>query len=189
MNREEALAIVEKHLTPKRYIHTIGVADTAIKLAEHYGADVKKAELAGIFHDYAKFREIDFMRQVVIDEKMPQDLLIHHPELLHAPVGAYLVEKEVGITDTEILSAIRNHTTGKAGMSLLDKIVYLADYIEPNRAFPKVEETRELAFVDLDLAILKSISNSITHLLEKEQLIYPETINFYNDLRSQKENN
>ena len=188
MNREEALAIVKEKLTPKRFIHSIGVADTAIELAKHYGADVAKAELAGILHDYAKFRDIDEMRQIVVDQPMPADLLSHHPELLHAPVGAYLVEKEVGITDKEVLSAIALHTSGKAGMTLLDKIIYLADYIEPNRSFPGVDEVRQLAFKDLDDAILKSISNSVKHLLQKEQMIYPETIHFYNDLMSKKEN-
>ena len=142
MNREEALALVREQITERRYIHTLGVVESAIELAGQYGADVKKAELAAIFHDYAKFRPKEEMEQIIISEKMAPDLLAYNTELWHAPVGAYLVEKEAGITDQEILDAIAYHTSGRVGMSLLDKIIYLADYIEPGRSFPGVAEVR-----------------------------------------------
>ncbi|HWO97941.1 MAG TPA: bis(5'-nucleosyl)-tetraphosphatase (symmetrical) YqeK [Bacillus sp. (in: firmicutes)] len=182
MNRERALALVKEQLTEHRYIHTIGVMETAIELAERYGADVEKAELAAIFHDYAKFRPKEEMKQIIIDQNMSQDLLVHNTELWHAPVGAYLVEKEAGVRDQEVLNAIRYHTSGRPDMTLLEKIVYVADYIEPGRIFPGAKEVRELAKQDLDKALLQSLSNTIMFLLKKNQAIYPDTIFTYNSL-------
>ncbi|UNL84267.1 bis(5'-nucleosyl)-tetraphosphatase (symmetrical) YqeK [Priestia koreensis] len=182
MNRDEALAIVKEQMTEHRYQHTIGVMETAIQLAKLYGVDEKKAETAAIFHDYAKFRSKDEMEQIIRTEKMPEDLLVHNAELWHAPVGAYLVEKEVGITDPDILSAIRYHTSGRADMTLLEKVIYLADYIEPGRHFPGVDEVRETAKVDLDQALVQSLRNTISFLLKKNQMVYPDTIYTYNSL-------
>jgi predicted HD superfamily hydrolase involved in NAD metabolism len=182
MEREVALQTVKEQLTDHRFQHTIGVMDTAIVLAERYGADVKKAELAAIFHDYAKFRPKDEMKQIIIDQGMEPQLLAFNSELWHAPVGAYLVEKEVGIKDEEILDAIRYHTSGRMGMSLLDKIIYLADYIEPGRHFPGVDEVRDLAKANLNLALIQAIKNSIQFLMRKNQPVYPDTIYTYNDL-------
>ncbi|MED4530792.1 bis(5'-nucleosyl)-tetraphosphatase (symmetrical) YqeK [Metabacillus fastidiosus] len=180
MDREKALSIVKEQLTERRYIHTIGVMETAVALAKRYGEDEKKAEIAAVFHDYAKFRPKEEMKQIIVEQKMPSNLLIHNDELWHAPVGAYLVEKEVGITDESILMAIRYHTSGRMDMSQLEKIIYIADYIEPNRNFPGVEEVRELAFRQLDETLIKILQNTITFLVKKNQAIYPETIDTYN---------
>lgn len=167
MNREQALEIVKEQLTDHRYQHTIGVMNSAIELAERFGADVKKAEMSAIFHDYAKFHPKEEMEACITAEDMPSDLLKYNSELWHAPVGAYLVETKVGITDREILEAIRYHTSGRANMSLLEKVVYLADYIEPGRHFPGVEEVRELAQRDLDEALIQAVKNSILFLMKK----------------------
>ncbi|WP_243290627.1 bis(5'-nucleosyl)-tetraphosphatase (symmetrical) YqeK [Bacillus sp. FJAT-47783] len=182
MNREKALQIVESQLTEHRYVHTVGVMESAIFLAEQYGGDLKKAELAAIFHDYAKFRPKDEMKRIIIEQNMQKDLLDHHAELWHAPVGAYLVQTEVGIQDEEVLNAIKYHTSGRKRMTLLEKIVYLADYIEPGRHFPGVEEVRELAQKDLDQALVKAMQNTIQFLMKKNQPIYPDTFHAYNDL-------
>lgn len=189
MERNEALKIVKKQLTERRYEHTLGVMNTALSLAEQYGADGKKAELAAIFHDYAKYRPLDEMKKIILQENMPVELLDHSPELWHAPVGAYLVKKEAGIDDEEILNAIRYHTTGRAGMTLLEKIIFLADYIEPGRKFPGVEEVRSLAIEDLDLAIIKALQNTVSFLLAKNQPVYPDTIYTYNDLVMKRRTN
>lgn len=182
MNREKALRLVKEQLTERRYIHTIGVMETAIELAERFGVDVEKAELAAIFHDYAKFRDKGEMRRIIIDQKMPQDLLQFHDELWHAPVGAYLVEKEAGISDSEVLEAIRCHTSGKINMSTLDKVLYVADYIEPGRDFPGVEQVRDSAKSSLDIATIQAMKNTITYLLKRNQPIYPDTFHAYNDM-------
>jgi predicted HD superfamily hydrolase involved in NAD metabolism len=182
MNREKALALVKEQITERRYIHTLGVVESAIELAERYGADVKKAELAAIFHDYAKFRPKEEMEQIIIAENMDPELLEYNMELWHAPVGAYLVKKEAGITDTEILDAIAHHTSGRVGMSLLDKVVYLADYIEPGRSFPGVDEVRQTAKQNLDHAVIQALRNTVVFLMKRNQAIYPDTFKTYNDL-------
>ncbi|CAH0347080.1 bis(5'-nucleosyl)-tetraphosphatase (symmetrical) YqeK [Bacillus sp. CECT 9360] len=183
MNREEALRLVKEQITEQRYQHTLGVMETSIILAERYGGDPKKAEMAAIFHDYAKFRPKDEMKEIILAQKMAADLLIYNSELWHAPVGAYLVEKEAGITDLEILDAIRYHTSGRVKMTLLDKIVFLADYIEPGRAFLGVDEVRETAKEDLDLAVIETLRNTIFFLMKRNQAVYPDTFHTYNDLR------
>lgn len=182
MNREKALRLVREQLTERRYIHTVGVMEAAIELAERYDVDTQKAELAAIFHDYAKFRDKEEMRRIIIDQKMPHDLLQFHDELWHAPVGAYLVEKEAGITDGEVLEAIRCHTSGKINMTTLDKVLYVADYIEPGRDFPGVEQVRESAKSSLDIAVIQAMKNTITYLLKRNQPIYPDTFQAYNDM-------
>ncbi|MBY0123863.1 bis(5'-nucleosyl)-tetraphosphatase (symmetrical) YqeK [Bacillus sp. S/N-304-OC-R1] len=182
MDRDVALKIVKEQLTDHRYQHTIGVMDTAISLAEKYGADSKKAEMAAIFHDYAKFRPKEEMKKIIVEQGMPSELLLYNSELWHAPVGAFLVQKEVGIEDVEILDAIRFHTSGRINMTLLEKVIYLADYIEPGRHFPGVDEVREMAQKSLNKALIKSIQNTILFLMKKGQPVFPDTFNTYNDL-------
>lgn len=187
MKREEALSLVRDQITEHRYTHTLGVVDTAITLAEKYGADVQKAELAAIFHDYAKFRPKEEMAAIIKQQKMDPQLLSFHSELWHAPVGAYLVQKEAGVTDEAVLNAIRYHTSGRIGMTLLEKVVYVADYIEPGHRFPGVEEVRELAQQDLDAALIQALKNTIQFLMKKNQPVYPDTFHTYNDLTMKKE--
>jgi predicted HD superfamily hydrolase involved in NAD metabolism len=180
MERAKALEIVKEQLTDHRYQHTLGVVETALKLAKKYGANEKQAELAAIFHDYAKFRPKEEMKQIIIQERMPEELLFYNSELWHAPVGAYLVENEVGINDHEVLEAIRYHTSGRPQMSLLEKIIYVADYIEPGRQFPGVDEVRQVANENLNEALLLSIQNSIIFLVKKKRAVFPLTLETYN---------
>jgi predicted HD superfamily hydrolase involved in NAD metabolism len=187
MEREQALKMVKIQLTEHRYQHTLGVMETAISLARKYGVDEKKAELAAIFHDYAKFRPKEEMKEIIVSEGMPKDLLEYNSELWHAPVGAFLAEAEAEITDKEVLDAIRFHTSGRRGMTKLEKVIYLADYIEPGRHFPGVEEVRNLAEINLDDALIKAVQNTIMFLMKKNQAIYPETFHTYNDLIINKE--
>lgn len=187
MDKVKALNIVKEQLTEKRYIHTVGVLHTAVKLAKIYDADEHRVQLAAIFHDYAKFRPIAEMRKIVQDEQMDDRLLTYGNELLHAPVGAYLVKKEVGIDDEEVLNGIRYHTTGRLNMTILEKIVFISDYIEPNRQFPGVEEVRDIALQDLNKALIISISNTIQFLMKKRQPVFPDTLAVYNSLIMKEE--
>lgn len=186
MKIEQALKIVKAQLTEHRYQHTIGVMDTAVELAERFGANVEKARLAAIFHDYAKFWPKDEMKSIILDQNLGDDLIHYGTELWHAPVGAFLVQKEAYINDEEILQAIRSHTTGRKGMTVLEKVIFLADYIEPGRHFPGVEEVRELAKENLDDAVKQSIINTITFLMRRNQFVYPGTIHTYNDIVHQQ---
>lgn len=184
MNQDDMLAIVRKQLTHQRYVHTLGVLQSAIELAEAYGVDTKQAETAAIFHDYAKFRDLDEMKSIIENEvSIPNDLLHNHHELWHAFVGAYLVEKEVGIKDEAVLDAIRYHTTGRAEMTVLDKVVFLADYIEPGRRFRGVDEVRLLAQTSLNQAVCVALQNTIQFLQSKNVPVYHLTLEAYNDIK------
>ncbi|HSU79957.1 MAG TPA: bis(5'-nucleosyl)-tetraphosphatase (symmetrical) YqeK [Candidatus Angelobacter sp.] len=172
---------VEGLLPEKRFQHTLRVAETAKRLAVTYGSDPEKAEIAALLHDLAKYFDLEKMKDsVTAHSEIPKDLLHFHPELWHAPVGAAYARENLEVLDQDILNAITYHTTGRAEMSLLEKIIFLADYIEPGRHFPGVEEVRELAKTDLDKAIAKALKNTIDFLLSRSQLIYPETIHAYN---------
>lgn len=183
MNRDELLGKVKEQMTDHRFTHTLGVASTAVALAERYGADKQKAELAGILHDFCKYWDKDRMKELIEQsELIPRDLLSYDKELWHAPVGALVVERDLHIEDAEVLNAIRFHTSGRPGMSLLERILWLADYIEPGRHFPGVEEIRELANQDLNRALVRALGNTITFLVKQQKRIYPLTIQTYNDL-------
>lgn len=181
MEVKEAIALVKPQLTKARFDHTLRVAEVAVKLARVYGEREDKAELAAIFHDYAKYCPLDEMKQTIISNGLPIDLLEYDSELWHGPVGALLVE-QVGITDIDIGNAIRYHTTGRANMSKLELIVFLADYIEPARDFPGLQDVRDMANKDLISAALLVSRNTIEYLLKKGAGIYPDAIHAYNDL-------
>ncbi|GAE33336.1 bis(5'-nucleosyl)-tetraphosphatase (symmetrical) YqeK [Halalkalibacter akibai] len=186
MNLEQALEKVRPHLTDHRYQHTLGVIKAAEELAERFDADKDKAIIASVFHDYAKFRDKEEMKRLVREKLNDKSILDYGDELLHAPCGAYYVENEVGIKDQEILDAIRYHTTGKPHMTVLEKVVFLADYIEPGRHFKGIETVREIAEHDLDKAIIEALKNTMNFLMKQNQLVFPETIATYNQLINDK---
>ncbi|MYL33400.1 HD domain-containing protein [Pontibacillus yanchengensis] len=188
MERDEALAVVKPKLKQERYDHTVRVMETSIQLAQTYGVDEKKAEIAAIFHDYAKYRPIEEMRRWIQTTYLPKDLLHYHHELWHGPVGAKLVEREVGIHDREILESIHYHTTGRSHMTPLDKVIFLADYIEPGRKFPGLSDVRAAAWMDLNHGCWMAAKNTIQFLMSKNQPIYPETFNAYNALTKANKN-
>ncbi|WP_400164130.1 bis(5'-nucleosyl)-tetraphosphatase (symmetrical) YqeK [Brevibacillus sp. TJ4] len=185
-DRNALLAQVRAQMNEKRYQHTLGVAETARLLALQYGADPKKAEMAGYLHDYCKCWPIEKMREVLLRHDLPPELLAGEKELWHAFAGAIVIQTELGVTDIEILQAVRYHTTGRVGMSLLEKVVCVADYIEPNRNYPGVDTIRELAKEDLDTALAVALGGTIQFLIEKKQSVYPLTLLAYNDLVSRK---
>lgn len=183
MIREELLNQVKEQMTAHRFIHTMGVASTAVILAARFGADPEKAELAGLLHDYCKFWDKSKMQEIMErEEAIPSLLLQYDKELWHAPVGAVVAKQELGVEDQDVLNAIGYHTSGRPGMSKLEKILWLADYIEPGRQFPGVDEVRELAEHHLDAALVKALSNTITFLMKQKKRIYPLTFETYNDL-------
>ena len=186
MNQEQALKKVKPHLTEHRYTHTLGVIQAAEDLAIRYGADPEKAMLAAVFHDYAKFRDKEEMKRLVREKLKDKSFLDYGDELLHAPCGAYYVEHEVGIKDEDVLNAIRYHTTGRPNMTVLEKVVFLADYIEPGRRLKGIDEVRKLAKKDLDQAVIEALKNTTGFLMKRNQLIYPETIATYNQLVEEK---
>lgn len=180
MDLEFLLQATKKQLKPERWEHTLRVVETAKELALQEGADLNSAEIASVLHDYCKFWSKEQMEEWMNKYQLPQDLLDYHKEIWHAPVGALVARVEFGIEDPDILQAIASHTVGRPGMSLLEKIVFLADYIEPGRKFPGVEEVRQYAKLDINLAVLKAMNNTITFLLSQNQKVYPLALEAYN---------
>jgi len=171
MDIEKIKNVLETSLGEKRYKHTIQTTDIAIKLAETYECDIKKAETAGLLHDCA--RGLDAEEQLKMLEGTDFFTAISEvPKILHGPCGAILAEKEFGIEDRDILNAIANHTCGRPDMSLLEKIVFIADAIEPGREFPGVEKLRKLAYRDLNMAVLMSLEGTRQKIEEDDGIWY-----------------
>ena len=179
-----------KTISSKRYTHSINVSKTAKKLAEFYGYDAFKAEIAGLVHDCARDLEKPLQLKYLKEEGIEADeLTLSIGELLHGPAAVHICRKVFAIEDEEILSAVRHHTTGKENMSLLEKIIYLSDFIEPARSFPGVEELRGLAFRNLDKALLLAFNSSILYILSKNGFVHIDTILARNHLLKEAEEN
>ncbi len=166
-----------KTLDSKRFEHTQGVAYTSAALAMRYGEDIQRAELAGLLHDCAKCLDNDKKIQICKKHNIEiSEAEQRNPFLLHAKVGGFLAKSKYKVDDEEIIDAILYHTTGRPGMSLLEKIVYIADYIEPGRDHaPNLNEIRRLCFQDLDEALLKILEDILVHLKESKKEIDPMT--------------
>lgn len=182
MKIDDVIPFVEKQLTTKRFKHSLRVVDQALELAYKFDGDLENVGLAAILHDYAKDLPVDKLRQLMMDSTLPKDLLTFHHELWHGPVASLLIQREFGITDVDIQHAIRYHTTGRSQMSQLELIIYVADYIEPGRSFPGVEEVRQMAQVDLVHAAWLATRNTMQFLMQRKAQIYSDTNEAYNDL-------
>lgn len=194
MDREQLMDAVRRQMPERRWQHTVGVMRTSVELAERFGADPAKAELAAILHDLAKYWPVEKQVQVVREAPMPPEfaadqLLAYDPALLHAPVAAHVAETAYGVDDPEVLDAIRYHTTGRERMTLLDKIICLADYIEPGRDFPGVGDMRRLARSDLDAALIAGFDSTISFLLQKGKKLFPLTVAARNGLLDERGRN
>lgn len=181
-SREALIESVSAQMPDKRWQHTLGVMETSVKLARHYGADPVQAETAAILHDVAKYWPVDRMKEIIEQNGLSAELLQYDKQLWHAEVGAFVAQQEYGITDPEILGAIRYHTSGREGMTLLEKVVCLADYIEPGRDFPGVDEIRRLSKVSLEEALVAGFDSTISLLLQKRRIVFPLTMLARNDL-------
>lgn len=181
MDIKEIETDLSNKLSKKRFIHTLGVVNSAMYLAKKYGANIEDAHLAALLHDCAKEIPLLEMRDLVANLPCDQDML-HSGALLHGLAGMVLANTQYGVTNPDILEAIRVHTTGKENMSKLDKIIFLADYIEPNRKFPGVNDIRLAAEQSLDAGVLCGFDMTIRHLIDSRDSIYPLTILSRNDL-------
>lgn len=172
---------LEKELKPERFDHTLGVAYTASSMAIVHGADIQKALIAGLLHDCAK--SMSHEEQIKVCEKNKIDITPierSNHSLLHAKVGVYLARTKYDIYDTEILDAIRWHTTGREDMALLEKIVYIADFIEPNRKpLEGMDEIRLEAFRDIDRCLAHILHDSVVYLKTIGKEIDDTTMNAY----------
>ena len=180
MSREALLAKMETVMPEKRLRHCLGVEKAARELAERFGLDVEKAGLAGLLHDYAKKVSDEDFLSLIDKYKLDPDLKNWGNNVWHGMVGIYKIQEDLGIEDAEILRAIEIHTVGSGTMSELDKVVYVADYIEHNRDFPGVDKARELAQRSLNQAVAYETARTVEHLAHKGRPIYPQTLETYN---------
>ncbi|GIP25063.1 HD domain-containing protein [Paenibacillus sp. J23TS9] len=187
--REELIKLVSEQMPAMRWQHTQGVMESAVKLAGLYGADPVKAERAAILHDVAKYWPVKQMELVIRENDLSKDLLFYDKSLWHAEVGAFVAKRDYGVEDPEVLDAIKYHTSGRIGMTLMDKVVCLADYIEPGRDFPGVNNIRELAHHSLEEGLIAGFDSTISLLVSRRQIIYPLTVFARNDLIKQLEAN
>ena len=172
---------MEKTQDEKRYEHTLGVAFTATSLAMRYGASIENAELAGLLHDCAKC--LEDVKKIAMCEKHNisiTEVERRNPFLLHAKAGSFLAMNKYKVHDSDVINAILNHTTGRPGMSLLEKIIFVADYIEPGRKkAPNLAEIRQMAFINLDGAVLKILNDTLDYLKNTPGEIDPMTQKTY----------
>lgn len=175
MNTDYINNYIKAHLSEKRKVHTYGVLDTALKLSSIYGCDSSKVEVAALCHDLFRGIPKDELNKYVKDYGL-SNIFIDNPNLAHGKIAAIAIQDEFDIHDKDIINAVSYHTTGRAGMSLLEKIIYIADAIEPNRDYPEVETLRKLAFRNLDEAVLYSLEHTIDYVKSQGNFLDQDTL-------------
>lgn len=180
---EEFRAVIRNMLRDDRYVHSLGVADSAAMLARLYGEDEKRAYCAGLLHDVTKHIEPSMHEKLVLlaGESMTDEEK-SNPSVWHAMSGAAYLKEGLNVKDGEIISAVRYHTTGKKGMTLLEKIVYIADFISADRDYPDVDVMRTLAPQSLEKAALYALRYCIGNLIKTGKIIHTDSVDFYNEL-------
>lgn len=179
-------AALAARLNGERLQHTYGVVKTALDLARRYGADPDRARAAALMHDYAKAMPVADQMAVAQRRGLIFDpLMAGSGALLHAHVGAALLEEEGLVTDPAVLDAVRWHTTGRPGMGVLEKILWIADLVEPGRSFPGVDRIRELTWQDLDLGLMAGLDHTIGYVLATGRPLLTITVETRNWLLGQ----
>ena len=183
MNFEDYKKLIKEKMSKKRFIHSVNVAKAAEQLAVKYGGDVEKAKIAGILHDITKESPYDEQLKIMeINGIILDDVQQFSPKTWHAISGSVYVRRVLRIEDEDIINAIRYHTSGRAGMSLLEKIIFTADFIGEERDYKGVDVMRDKAKGSLEEAMLYGVSFSITDLTERQCAIDRNTFGLYNEL-------
>lgn len=185
---EKITDFIRTKLNTQRFQHSLNVAESARQLAEKYGADPAKAYTAGLLHDVMKNASADEQLGVLSEagvELLPTEQ--YNKKLWHSISGAVYVKFVMGFDDRDIINAVRYHTTGRAGMSLLEKVVYLADYISAERDYKGVDEMRKLCETSMDDAIAYALEFGIPDLVKRGQVIHPNSIDLYNEVIIRKQ--
>lgn len=181
MNLTDYKAIIKPLLSEKRYQHSVNVAKEAVRLAKRYGADPEKAEVAGILHDIMKDTPPDEQLKMMMRfDIILTDVEHNAQKLWHAMCGAAYIEQELHIHDREILDAVRYHTTGRANMAPLEKVIFIADFISAERDYDGVELMRKAADVSLEQAMLEGVVFTMQDLAQRFKPIHPDTVSAYN---------
>jgi len=175
--------LIQKTLSTERYHHSLAVADEAVRLAEKYGGDQQKAAIAGLLHDSMKDTSKNELLQKIDGFGIILDSVEKNThKLWHAIAGAAYAKQTLGIKDGELIDAIRYHTTARADMGLLEKILYLADFTSADRTYTGVGELREAVDKDIDTAMRQALNFTISDLLAKNSPIHPDTVAAYNQM-------
>ena len=180
--KAEIKAYIEKNLSERRLKHTYSVVEEAKKLAAHYNEDVEKAEVAALFHDMFRSTAAPVLNMYIRQLGLPNNIM-DNPNLSHGKIAAVIMKRDFGIEDENIINAVSFHTTGRAGMSKLEKIIFLADAIEPRRNYPTVDETRALAYVNLEKACISSLERTVEYIKGIGEYLDPDTISAIKDLK------
>lgn len=180
---ERYRALARENLRDRRYEHVLNVTRLAGELAEHYGEDASAARAAGLLHDVTKQKPLTEQLQTIRNSGILYDKTFLSTTNVYHAVTGYLYARDVlGIADPRILNAIRYHTTGRAGMSRMEKIVYLADAVSYERDYPDAERLRQLAFADLDACMLEVLAFTVEKLVGKRVPIVQDTLDCYNEI-------
>ncbi len=180
LSSDEIIAKEKANMDDKRFQHCVRVSKTAKKLARLNNYSENKAALAGFVHDYAKQVPVKEYRKVIETEDFDRDLLNWNRAIWHGIVGTYFIKRDLKITDPEILQAVRRHTTADIEMTTLDKIVFMADFIEPGRNFPGVDQARKITYKNLNEGVGYQLAHTLEYLIEQRSKIYPRTLEAYN---------
>lgn len=180
-NTDDYVNLIKSRLSEYRFTHSMNVAKSAVELAEKYGADKEKAYVAGILHDVMKEEDLDVQREFIEKNgEIMTPIELKSKSVYHQMSGSAYAKIELHIEDEDILNAIRYHTTGRRNMSLLEKVIYTADFISAERNYPDVDVMREKAEISLDDAMLYSLKYTINNLTSKTAVIHPNTLECYN---------
>lgn len=190
MKIEDMQNRLQKVLNSHRYNHSLGVMNEAVEMAELFGVDTKKARIAGLLHDCAKYLNASEAVAIAMAYGVELDIdTLNCPPVIHAPIGAIIANREYDVNDEEILQAIANHTVAGKNMTPLCKIIYVADMTEPNRDFEGVDKLRTLAKQNLDMAYKSAVKSSLMHTLKEGGYIHPMTIYAWNEINKGGEKN
>lgn len=174
---------LHKNLKETRFRHSLSVSETATTLAMKYGVNIESARIAGLVHDCGKNMTDEQLIKIAVDHEIQLDeVYFRNPSLLHGIVGSIIASEEMGIHDEDILNAICYHTTGRKDMSMLEKIIFIADYTEPLRKCVGVEELRNLSLSDLDGAVMQSLDNTIKFVVNEKKILHNDTVDARNYL-------
>lgn len=178
--RQELIDALKQRISPKRFEHVLRVEGEALQLAEQYGADKEAVSIAALMHDYAKDLPMSEMIPLATQYWDYPTLTQQNNQVLHGFAAAQICRETYGCNNGSILRAIAGHTIGWYEMDLIAKIIYIADYIEPGRDFPGVEEARRLSETDLDAAVWYKMQKTLQHLIAKKQPLFAGAIDIYN---------
>jgi predicted HD superfamily hydrolase involved in NAD metabolism len=182
-SEEKMISYVKNKIGAKRFEHSMNTAEEAVSLAKRYNADETKAYIAGLLHDVAKGLPREELESSAAENNIELDIYEKlNPELIHGKIGAAMVKRDLGINDEEILSAIKWHTTGNKNMTLLEKIIYLADIIEPGRNFKETDELRKIAYKDINDAMIFGLGHVMSFVKSRGLTLHPNSIEAYESL-------